>query len=52
MLPSEVICPECMTGVDVDPFVLEYSSPGCDAVFYPGEDPLGTDFPDFAVSPA
>jgi len=46
MPASKAICPECMEEFEADPFALEYHCPRCGAVFFPGEDPLGSDLED------
>ncbi len=44
--PTQIICPECMEEFEADPLAFEYRCPRCGAVFYPGEDPVGTDLED------
>ena len=41
-----VICPECMKEFEAEPLAFEYHCPRCGTVFYPGENPLGTDLED------
>jgi uncharacterized Zn-finger protein len=46
MLPVEVTCPECLERFEAESSDLEHQCPYCDAVFYPGEAPLGSDLED------
>jgi Zn-finger nucleic acid-binding protein len=43
MLPLLIICPECMEAFETDALAVEYHCPRCRAVFYPGEERLGSD---------
>jgi hypothetical protein len=44
--PTQTTCPECMEAFEADSPAVKYCCPCYDAVFFPGDDPLGTDLKD------